>query len=200
MSEDKKKLKVLDIGPGIEQYHIATPESMFGNLGELDVTTLDINPDNKPDIVHDIREVFPEAMNNAYDLILCSHVLEHIEYRVLFGTLNNIIRALKVQGSLWVIVPSLEWACQKILNGEYTPGVTGVFWGGQQDETDYHKCGFRLQDIRALMEYSGLIIGRATQAYYKSIVDGKSELVMQNVVAGTKVLSNESKDAAKAIE
>lgn len=185
-------IRAVEIGPGKPEYKCASANVYLDGLENLEIVTLDADPALLPDILHDIRDPFPEEMAETFDIVFCSHVLEHIEYMSAGKVLKNLASLLRVGGEMHVVVPDLSWACQKVLKGEQTIATAGVFWGGQADELDCHKSGYTLNSLRLLMEVTGLITRRAYQNQYKSFVtlsNGKTqdENVRQNYVIGLKV-------------
>lgn len=80
------------------------------------LTTLDINPDHKPDVVHDLG-VFPLPFpDEAFDEIHAYECLEHVgtqgDYKFFFGQFSDFWRLLKPGGILFATVPlpSSVWA------------------------------------------------------------------------------------------
>lgn len=60
---------------------------------DIQVTTMDINSDWKPDVIGSVLEM-PLA-DNAYDLVLCCEVLEHIPFEQFPRALSEIRRVCK---------------------------------------------------------------------------------------------------------
>jgi SAM-dependent methyltransferase len=90
-----------------------TTEHVLGSAKALDVgcgqrklpgaTGLDILADSRADIVHNLN-IFPWPVKTSeFDLVLMSHVLEHVDDVV--ATLDEIHRILKPGGSLVIQVP-----------------------------------------------------------------------------------------------
>lgn len=107
------------------------------------LTTLDINPDHKPDIVHDL-EVLPYPFeDNTFDEIHAYEVLEHTgrqgDWRFFFAQWNEFYRILKPDGQLYGTSPLWHspWAW-----GD--PGHTRII-GAEQlyylDRTNYAEVG-----------------------------------------------------------
>lgn len=82
--------RILEIGSG--------PNKLFAGS-----TTLDINPAGQPDVVHDLNVVPYPLAPDSFDLIVCLHVLEHVEKLV--DATGELFRLLKPGGLLFVEVP-----------------------------------------------------------------------------------------------
>jgi SAM-dependent methyltransferase len=82
-------MKVLDIGSG--------PRKLPGSV------SIDINPDNKPDFIHDL-DTYPWPLkDNDYDIVHCSHCLEHLNNPI--KAFEEMYRACKPGGTIKIIVP-----------------------------------------------------------------------------------------------
>jgi SAM-dependent methyltransferase len=89
---------VLDLGGG--------KDSGYQTLlrGEHTITSVNLSPKAKPDILHDLEQPLPLA-DSSYDAVLLINVLEHVfDYKQL---LAESVRVLKPEGVLVVIVPFL---------------------------------------------------------------------------------------------
>lgn len=85
----------LNVNVGSALNHVVAPETWLN---------VDVNPNCKPDICCDMRQL-SRYVENA-DTILASHVLEHIDgYRTLFAVMDQFWRALKVGGRVLIFVP-----------------------------------------------------------------------------------------------
>lgn len=92
---DKPGMRVLDIAPQPG----GGAKAVFKHA---EVLTLDINPDNKPDIVGDI--CFPQIdIFDDFDAIICTEVLEHVENP--FRACECILAYLKRRGMCFVSTP-----------------------------------------------------------------------------------------------
>lgn len=178
-------MKVLDVGSGYEGESVA--EIIFKDAPDLNVVRMDIDPERKPDIIHDLLEPLPEEHHGAYDVVVASHVLEHIERDGVLVAVKNISKAVRMGGELWVMVPSLEWAADEIRRGRSGKHVQLSVFGGQWSPYDFHKSGFTLSNLRQLVEMAGFVTRKAYQSPFIVGVDGESWQVLQNVVIGLKV-------------
>jgi len=92
-----KPIRVLEIGPGD---HTVTD---FLRRHGIAVRTLDNDPRLHPDYVGDIRKELP--IDEKFDLVLASEVLEHTNIRYLETILENIKRVMATDAYLVVSIP-----------------------------------------------------------------------------------------------
>ena len=82
---------------------------------------LDINPNAKPDIVSDIRDMSP-VDSESMDAVWSSHNIEHLHSWEVPGALKEFYRVLKPGGFLLITLPSIEVVAKHIVeNGLETP-------------------------------------------------------------------------------
>lgn len=185
-----KKIKILDVGSGKHSYAVDFFKPMLENV-EYTVTTVDIDPDNEPDILADMKQPFPEDMHNQFQLVLASHCLEHVERSMVIPVMQNLANVVAPRGELWLVVPSLEWAASQIIQKKETPAVQLAIYGGAEADKPnfyYHHSGFTLMSLRDLLRHVGLVEKGAYQQEYKVKINGiEQELpLMQNLVIGAK--------------
>lgn len=89
--------KVLHVGSGLQ----SLPEW----LGACSETRLDADESVKPDIVADMTDM---GEIGSYDMVYCSHALEHLPPDSVMKALSEFRRVLKDGGIVVVIVPDLE--------------------------------------------------------------------------------------------
>ena len=104
-------VKILDIGSGVA----SVASVVFDDIQDKQIVRADINPDLKPDVIFDITKPLPEELKGQFDIVYCSHMMEHIDRNKVFAAMDNLIAAAKDMGEIWVIVPSMEWAANEIL-------------------------------------------------------------------------------------
>lgn len=97
-----------------------------------DVTTLDVNQDCQPDVVHDLNEIPYPFEDNSFDEIFASEVLEHLgrqgDHVAFFAQFSEIHRIMKPDAYLVASVPRDDklWAwgdpshCRVINEGSIT--------------------------------------------------------------------------------
>lgn len=160
-------------------------ENVFDNV-EKEITRLDADEFNKPDILHDITTPLPKELHSQFDIVYMSHVLEHIERQKIINTVRYTISAVKNLGEVWIIVPSMEWAASEIIHGRDGAHVQGMLYGAQHNPFDYHRVGFTLKGLRSVMEICGLITRKAYQSPFQIQMDDVLMNCVQNVVIGTR--------------
>lgn len=90
--------KVLDLGGDTRSEY----RTMFS--GDFSITTVNMLPEAKPDILADLEKPLPIA-DASYDAVLLINVLEHVfEYRAL---MLECARVLKTGGTIVIVVPYL---------------------------------------------------------------------------------------------
>jgi len=67
-------------------------------------TVFDINPALQPDVLGDLREQQP-ALEGRFDAVVCTEVLEHIDFEHLHTCLGQLRRFLKPGGTLYLTLP-----------------------------------------------------------------------------------------------
>lgn len=128
----------------------------------FDRITLDMDPNVKPDIVGDIREIPVDS--ESFEAVIASHVLEHVKARDVFTALGEFYRILKPGGELFISVPNLDLVCEKILSGKALEvvyaindiGVTpfDILFGAGfvANELYEHKYGFNRETLFKWLE------------------------------------------------
>lgn len=85
--------------------------------------------------------------DNAFDNILCEHVIEHVHHSQLLQVSKEWKRVLKTNGMAFVTVPDMEWAFKQWLNVvkkcdfKKVAIATDYIWGGP-NQGDYHRSGY----------------------------------------------------------
>lgn len=170
-------MRILDIGSG--------PESMaaviFKDVPDKEIVRLDALPEVNPDILHDITQPLPAHLHGQFDIVYCSHVLEHIDRVKVIPTIRNLTQALANLGELWVLVPSLDWAASEIVQGRSAGAILALLYGSQDTPFQYHRVGFTLRDLRVLMEAMGLVMRKAYQSPFTVVIDETRYTCIQNV-------------------
>ncbi len=188
-------VKILDVGSGPE----SVAAQIFDSIAEKEIVRLDTDPALNPDVIHDITQPFPEELRSQFDLVLAAHVFEHIERNRVVETFRNVISAVKNHGEVWIIVPSLEWAANEVINKRDGAHVQALLFGSQENEYQLHKCAFTLASLRQMVELCGLIVRKAYQSQFTVFVNGREFQCIQNIVIGARY-DGINGDPAEAID
>ena len=202
LSVPKGTKKILDIGSGESPYR--------GEDGEGEAVTVDIREDVKPDYRADIRRL-PFA-TGSFDVVYSSHVLEHFSRDEVDAVLDEWIRVLKEDGELRLIVPSVLWAAQQLVNGMKDAGklsddVLNVLYGAQTYKENFHKMGFTPKTVEEMLRGRGfsrmdfILDGYniAVRAVRKVIESKTSQLPNHGSPDITVLVGNGDKAAAEAV-
>lgn len=168
-------MKILNIGSGVAN----GPERLWTGA---EVFNLDIDKELNPDYVHDITNPLPEELKGQFDIVYCSHILEHISWRDVIKTLENISEAAKPDGEMCIIVPDITMACKMILEGKYTLGVVGVLYGSQTNQWQYHNTGFTKETLAQMLGTIGWKVTRWKIEQFIVIMNGISEAADQIIM------------------
>jgi SAM-dependent methyltransferase len=91
----KKGISVLDFSPSRSIYRV------LKNLSSITYASTDISGDFLSDFQYDINEI--PVDNNKYDLIICYHILEHIDDDI--KAMKELYRVLKKSGTCIIQTP-----------------------------------------------------------------------------------------------
>jgi|GEM_PF-4012370 len=106
---------------------------------------VDINPDANPDVCMDALEYLSDVPENTVDTIYAGHFLEHLDSFKADLFLCYCGFALKVGGTLTLVLPDV-WKCylndkaNKMLPGEFHGIIWGYFPDTPHTEWDTHKA------------------------------------------------------------
>lgn len=109
-----------------------------------------------------------EVPDESVDVILASHLLEHIEHALVPNVLRIWNRKLKKGGKLLINVPNLIYACRLVsryesgnpMDGYYNRfdgehGLLSILYGSQSHPGEYHKAGFTKSYLKELLQTTG---------------------------------------------
>ena len=177
----ENKTLVLEIGPNQKPQAQFVPE-----YKDAKIITLDIDAEQKPDIVCDAGQL-PGELDGLLDGVFASHVLEHFSYWQTVQVLKGWIKTLKPGGALHVAVPSWEWSAREVLAENPSPALYAHTFAGQINEHDAHLSMFTMRRLRALFEQCGLSVTRArTGIYHLVAADGQLHEAEQHYICGVK--------------
>jgi hypothetical protein len=114
---------------------------------------IDIDSD-VADLKADIKKL-PNFGESTVDEIYISHCLEHFERKEVLDVLLEYKRLLKVNGILRIAVPDIKNVANLILSEEGQHLVTGLLYGGQKNQYDFHKIGYTFGTLSNILECMG---------------------------------------------
>jgi len=115
----------------------------------------DIREEVNPDVRCDIRSI-PEP-DEKFDMIVASHVLEHLDALDVEDALAEWVRILKVGGKIEIAVPNIEVAFKNILNGTDESYDWAMIWGQSGIPEMVHKNGFNPRVLKKLLQLNGCL-------------------------------------------
>ncbi len=157
-SEERHRLLVLEIDrqglieDGARVLHFAPEPSIrsFLSARRADYTTADLFRDDV-DLNLDIEHI--EQPDETFDVIVCSHVLEHVDDR---AALTELFRILRPEGLLIVMIPVVEGWDQTYENPDVVTPEGRAIHFGQDDHVRYYgrdvrtritDAGFHLREV-----------------------------------------------------
>lgn len=118
----------------------------------------DVSPEIEGlDLVCDLREIDKHIEKNSVDEFRLSHCLEHFTVPESKKILGTLMKLLKVDGKLLIIVPNFKWHAQLLLSGHEEEANYYCF-GGQKDSFDIHKQGWTKNRLTKALQEAGFAI------------------------------------------
>lgn len=164
-----KAKKLLLIKHGVEKFEVRTKYPFTKeqleipgkklNVGSyymyLDgFTNIDVNPDCKPDIVGDIRDI--NFDDDSISLILASQVIEHFDLPDVEIIISNFYKWLKPGGFLVVEVPDVGKIMDLVENEKRDiKDYYGAIYGNNEVMGQKHKSQFDEKLLRGILEKQG---------------------------------------------
>lgn len=94
--------------------------------------------------------------DGSVEAIRCSHALEHVGFREVPAVLAEWRRVLQRWGSLWLLVPTLDYCCKHWLDHEDDGDWSlQLLFGSQEREGQFHRCGFTLPSLHIALVQAG---------------------------------------------
>ena len=129
----------LDIGSGDVRFSGWTSVDRYGS----------------PDILADAWQV-PLPPGSVSE-IRSSHALEHLSFEDAPKALAEWLRLLESGGRLHLVVPSMDFVAAVWLHGGDRDYARQIVFGNQQHEGEFHRNGWRPQDLKADVEAAGFV-------------------------------------------
>jgi SAM-dependent methyltransferase len=142
---------------------------------DAEITRLDIDPSVQPDVVAPLVDL---GVIGPFDVVYCSHALEHLYPHEVHRALSEFHRVLKPGGRAVVLVPDLEGvpATDDVLPG--SPGLCGLhlYYGDAREIPSNphmaHHCGFVASTLLAAMEAAGFEATTQRMGFYNLLGNG----------------------------
>lgn len=124
-------------------------------------TYLDIEPKTNPDVVASMTDM---GDIGPYNVVFCSHALEHLYPHEVHPALCEFRRVLKPGGVAIILVPDLEGiqpTAEPLPDYHLGTGVTGfhLYYGDHTQIPEFphmaHHCGFVSETLRYALESAG---------------------------------------------
>jgi predicted SAM-dependent methyltransferase len=159
----KAKKKILNLGSGHSKIHFE---------GEGPSISVDLRPEVQPDYQCDLRQL---PFDDAYaDIVYSSHALEHFGRWEVEDVLDEWLRVLKPGGELRLVLPSVLWAAEQLVNGGgESEDVFNVLCGSQDYALNYHKMHFTPALVEDMMKRRKLKVTRMDTEGYNIIAVGQ---------------------------
>ena len=91
--------------------------------------------------VDKVCKLYPlEFSDNKFDLIYCSHVLEHFKKHELKDVLSDWVRCLKPEGLMRISVPDVSALTEIYAMDKDLSKIIGPLLGGQDYPENFHYC------------------------------------------------------------
>jgi len=120
--------RVLNVGGGANR----TVPSIYAGW---DQDLLDINPNVKPDILCDAKEL--RTLNaGKYDAVFCSHNLEHFHRHEVPAVLAGFLHVLKRDGFAHIAVPDMEAVLGELVRGNHD--INDTFYHAGPHAISFH--------------------------------------------------------------
>lgn len=150
----------------------------FRQLGNVQETRLDINPEMKPDVVANLTDM---GDIGEFDALYCAHCVEHLYPHEILMALSEFRRVLKPGGYAVVVVPDLEGlevSDRVLYTTEAGLEVTAfdLFYGHRKltEAQPYmaHHSGFTAALLTQAMRDAGFSVAPAKRSEYNLVVIG----------------------------
>jgi predicted SAM-dependent methyltransferase len=171
------------------------------NLGCFDkkiygFTNVDVREDVNPDIV-DNAFTLEKFEDNSAELILCVHMLEHLDRKDAKLALKRWYDVLKPNGIVRIAVPDMEAVFAHYFYHKDLKLLYSALWGSQRHDFDYHYHGYVFETIKEDLESVGFsnvkryewrktehsFVDDYSQAYWPHMDKERGKLMSLNVEA-----------------
>lgn len=154
---DDDSVQLLPVSDRVFRPHRLNPKMkklhLGGLVGKSGWTTVNIQPGPNVDIVGNVTDL-SMFESGSVSQIYASHVLEHLSLPELATALKEYHRTLCPSGLLFISVPDMMALSKMLIQPGLEPAeqfdILLMMFGGQSDNTDFHKIGFTKPLLRAM--------------------------------------------------
>lgn len=118
------------------------------------------------DVVADARQL--PFRNESFSHVYSSHLIEHLSHLEVGNTLCEWTRVLKRRGIIEIRCPDLRFRALLFFLSPSRQNIKNIY-GGQDHDTDFHKCGFSYGLLSNLLESCGIKDVKRVIKGYKGI-------------------------------
>jgi predicted SAM-dependent methyltransferase len=119
--------------------------------------------------------LFLPFKNDSVEEIYLRHHLEHFTDKEATVVLNEAYRILKQNGTIYIIVPNIDYHIWQFYHGNQKWAMAG-FWGWQNNDYDIHKWGYNFELLKEKLKKSGFINIKNFTAIHGSIEKDEKHL------------------------
>src|SRR5208283_4380780 len=120
-----------------------------------------LNIDNRElptvDVIADFEKPLP-IESRTYDHIYSAYAIEHLSWRNVEAFIAELHRILAINGTVEIVTANTMEQCRKILlKGEWDQDSSCMLFGGQENVSGAHRCGFSAYYISRLFLKAGFM-------------------------------------------
>lgn len=164
----------------------------FESDQEIEWLNMDLSDrDGKIEVAGDVSKSLPFE-NEAFDIIVASHILEHLEMSIVTDVIKDWMRCLKKDGELYITVPDARalaerYVTKDISNYIFAVNMTGPF---HNSVADHHRWCYDWEELTdRLKDYQ---YERLSQQNLTKVLQG-GKLALDWWILGVKVTHKDEK-------
>lgn len=131
--------------------HLGCGEKILKNFINIDIVKK-----NSQVVIDDVSKL-DTVEDNSVDLIYACHVLEHFPKAEILDILNLWSNKLNKGGIIRISVPDFDSIVSHYKDNKDLSSISGLLYGGQRNEYDYHKVIFNFDTLKELLKMSGFV-------------------------------------------
>lgn len=162
----------------------------FDSTQDTDWLNMDINPrDGKVEVEGDVSKPLPFS-DEMFDIIVASHIIEHIEMSIVTDVIKDWMRCLKKDGHLIITVPDARALAERYVTHDITHfifaiNMTGPYHG---QDTDHHSWAYDYNELADRVKNNFLF--RELKEKDIEMLDLKGKVAMDWWILGMIIMHN----------